>query len=165
MILYHLRHGEAVPPNGTITDAARTLSDRGRADIERAGGLLSRLTPPVTRILTSPLVRAVQSAEILSRTIPSHPAVAQSENLIPGFRVNSLLEELARLGEENLVAVGHQPDLTGLISHLLSGSRLNLEMQPGSLASLEVGPMRGELAGHLRWLLTPALIRSLNGNQ
>ena len=114
MNLYLLRHGEAVPPNGTMTDAERTLSDRGRTDIERVGRILSRLTPAVARVVTSPLVRAVETAEIVSSVIPWHPAVSRSGNLVPGFRVKDFLGELADLKEENLLAVGHQPDLTAL---------------------------------------------------
>ena len=165
MILYLLRHGEALPPDGTITDRERALSERGRTDIEGAGRLLSRLRPEVARVVTSPLVRAVQTAEIVSRTIPWHPTVIPSENLVPGFRLASLLDELLGMKEEHLVAVGHQPDMTGLISHLLSGPRLDLDMQPGALAALEVGLNKDGPAGRLRWLLSPHLIRSLNGNQ
>jgi len=165
MNLYLLRHGEAVPPDGTITDAARTLSNRGRTDIENAGRILSRLKPGIVRVVTSPFVRAVETAEIVSSIIPWHPAVSRSENLVPGFRVKDLLDELAVLKEENLVAVGHQPDLTALISHLLSGPLLDLEMQPGSLAALEFSLKREGATGRLRWLLTPTLTRSLNGNE
>ena len=165
MNLYLLRHGEAVPPNGTITDAARTLSDRGRTDIERVGQLLSRITPAVARVVTSPLVRAVETAEIVSSIIPWHPAVSCSGNLVPGFRVKDLLDELDGLKEENLLAVGHQPDLSALISHLLSGPQLDLEMQPGSLAAVEFVMKREGATGRLRWLLTPGLTRSLNGNE
>ena len=165
MNLYLLRHGEAIPPNGTISDNARTLSDRGRNDIEGAARLLSRLSPSVTRIVTSPLVRAGQTGEILRGALPWHPTVSQSENLSPGFRRAALLEELAGMNEQDIVAVGHQPDLTGLISYLISGPLLALEMDPGSLAALTVTNMPGGPTGRLRWLLNPGLIRSLNGNQ
>ncbi len=165
MNLYLLRHGEAVPPNGTMTDAERTLSDRGRTDIERVGRILSRLTPAVARVVTSPLVRAVETAEIVSSVIPWHPAVSRTENHVPGLLVKDFLGELAGGKEETILAVGHQPDLTALISHLLSGPQLDLEMPPGSLAAVEFFLKREGATGRLRWLLPPALTRSLNGNE
>ena len=164
MILYLLRHGQAVPSNGTITDSARSLSDQGRTDSEGVGRLLARLTPSVEKVLTSPLVRAVQTAENVSAAMPWHPAVSRSENLVPGFRQTGLLNELASLKEQHVLAVGHQPDLTGLISYLISGPALHLEMEPGSLAALTVTHRKEGHIGILHWLVSPMLIRSLNGN-
>jgi phosphohistidine phosphatase SixA len=107
----------------------------------------------------------VETAEIVSSVLPWHPVVSRSENLVPGFRATSLLDEIVRMNEDNLVAVGHQPDLAGLISYLLSGTRLGLDMQPGTLAALDFVMKPEGPDGRLRWLLSPTLIRSLNGNQ
>ncbi len=164
MNLYLLRHGDAIPSKGTEPDSARELSDRGRGDVEGAGRLLSRLTPSITRILASPLVRAGQTAEIVKGALPGQPEVTLSPNLVPGFRRANLLQELSGLTDQCVLAIGHQPDLTGLIAHLISGASLNLEMEPGSLAALTVTTIPEVPAGRLRWLLNPALIRSLNGN-
>ena len=124
MNLYLARHGEAVATGGSVVrDADRPLSARGEEDAALMGRFLARICPALGMVLTSPLLRAVRTGEIMGNEISSHPVFSVSNQLAPGFRPKSLYEELVRLsGDGDILAVGHQPDLSGFIAYLISGS-------------------------------------------
>ena len=160
MNLYLIRHGEAVPAGGTIIhDSERVLTDRGRDDAELVGSMLSRIHPSITLILTSPLVRAVETGQIIAAALQSKPAVRRADSLAPGFRHGILLNELTALKEENIIAVGHQPDMSNFIAYLIAESSAGVAMATCSVAFLEVSHDSTEHHARLRWLVTPELIR------
>lgn len=165
MILYLTRHAEAVKVGGVITrDADRPLTDHGRDDARIMGVALARLDPNISTIITSPLVRAVQTGEIISQSLAGHPAVQTSHAIVPGFRPKRLLEELVALGAaKSLVAVGHQPDLTGLIAYLVADeSPAAVAMAPCAVAKLSIPDGDPTGGAQLLWLLTPEAIRAVN---
>ena len=166
MILYLARHGEAEPTGGSIArDADRPLSARGEEDAMFMGRALACISPSLTMVITSPLVRAVRTGEIMGKEIGSQPVFSVSNQLAPGFRFKSLYEELLALGGSGeALAVGHEPDLSGFIAYLISGSASSpatVAMPPGAVARLSVrgGKTRPDAA--LEWLLTPQVVRSL----
>jgi phosphohistidine phosphatase len=156
--LYLVRHAEAVPVGGRILrDADRTLSARGEEDSALMGRWLAGIDPDVDSIVTSPLVRAKRTAEILLREMSDHPALHVSEHLAPGFSHAPLLEELSALDRGGgIVAVGHQPDLSMFIAFLIADrAQVAVAMEPGAIAHLRVRTSAGRLESQLRWLLTP----------
>ncbi len=162
MNLYLIRHAEALPVGGAVTrDADRHLSPRGEEDAMLMGRALSLLDPGVDIIVTSPLVRAVETGEIIGKEITGHPIMHVSEHLAPGFNDKALFRELLSLGAgSNIVAVGHQPDLSDFVSFLIaSGQAASIAMTAGSIAKLVVEGSEPE--GHLAWLLTPEAVRGL----
>ncbi len=164
MNLYLARHGEAVATGGSIArDADRPLSVRGEDDAVLMGRVLARLCPGLEMVVTSPLVRAVRTGEIVGSEISSHPIIKVSNHLAPGFRHKSLYDELVMLcGDRDVLAVGHQPDLSGFIAYLISGSSSALvAMAPGAVARLTVQKGKTRPDGTLEWLLTPQVARSL----
>ncbi|MFN0157470.1 MAG: phosphohistidine phosphatase SixA [Bacteroidota bacterium] len=160
MNLYLVRHAEAVALGGIIRrDFDRPLSTVGEADAEIVGKSLVRLDPNINVVVTSPLVRAVQTGGIIGRAISRNPIFHVSEHLAPGFRQKSLLDELVALsGDGSIAAVGHQPDMSMFVSYLLSGTS-HVAFQPGSVAGLKVKASRAE--SHLLWLLSPEIIRGI----
>jgi phosphohistidine phosphatase len=154
MRIYLVRHSEAVDRVPSMPDAARYLSARGRVSFREmarrfrdAGGL-------PTRILTSPFVRAVQSAEILSETLRYDGEVVVDARLSPGFDVAKLNAVLDGCPSEREIAfVGHEPDLGGILTRLLSLPQ-GYAMRKGAIAALEL-PIAGDpLRAGLAWLLT-----------
>jgi phosphohistidine phosphatase len=164
MNLYLVRHGEAVATGGSIVrDADRPLSVRGEEDAILMGRILAQLCPALEMVVTSPLVRAVRTGEIMGNEISSHPVFSVSNHLAPGFRYKNLIDELMMLcGNGDVLAVGHQPDLSGFISYLISGPAPALvAMAPGAVARLTVQSGKTRPEATLEWLLTPQVARTL----
>ena len=154
MRIYLVRHSEAVGRIPSMPDTARYLSAQGRVSFREmarrfrdAGGL-------PTRILTSPYVRAVQTAEILSETLRYDGEVVLDPRLSPGFDVAMLNAVLDGCPCEREIAfVGHEPDLGGILSHLLSLPQ-GYAMRKGAIAALDF-PIAGDpLRAGLAWFLT-----------
>ena len=154
MRIYLVRHSEAVGRVPSMPDTARYLSAQGRVSFREmarrfrdAGGL-------PTRILTSPYVRAVQTAEILSETLRYGGEVVVDPRLSPGFDVAMLNAVLDGCPCEREIAfIGHEPDLGGILSHLLSLPQ-GYAMRKGAIAALDF-PIAGDpLRAGLAWLLT-----------
>ena len=122
MNLYLARHGEAVATGGSVVrDADRPLSVRGEEDAVLMGRVLARICPSLEMVITSPLVRAVRTGEIMGNEVSSHPVFSVSNHLAPGFRHKNLYDDLMMLcANGDVLAVGHQPDLSGFIAYLIS---------------------------------------------
>jgi len=126
------------------------------------GRALSLLEPHVEIIVTSPLVRAIDTGEIIGKEISDHPITHVSEHLAPGFHDTSLFHELLSLGAgSNIIAVGHQPDLSNFVSFLIGGNRTaSVAMAAGAVAKVVLDGVSPQ--GHLAWLLTPEAVRTLS---
>lgn len=164
MDLYLVRHAEAVRVGGTIIrDVDRHLTDDGERDAALMGQALSRIDSEITMVLTSPLVRAVQTGEIIGKQLAAPPIVKSSERLAPGFSQQSLLDELLALsGDSAVVAIGHQPDMTMFIGFLTSATRsAAVAMSTGSIAHVHVDALPAGTESWLRWLLTPEIVQKL----
>jgi phosphohistidine phosphatase len=164
MNLFLARHGEAVATGGVVLrDADRPLSVRGEEDAALMGRVLARICPNLQMVVTSPLLRAVRTGEIMGNEIGSHPVFSVTNHLAPGFRHKSLLDELMLLASDgDILAVGHQPDLSAFIAFLVSGAAdASVGMPPGAVARLTVRPGRARHSATLEWLLTPQLAKSV----
>ena len=116
-----IRHGSA--EDRAATDFERALTARGRAEAEAAGDRLARssLAPPVS-IVSSPLVRARQSAEIVARQIGFTGPIDLDEALVPDGAPGGVRDLVARLGERrHVVLVAHEPILSAACSLLTGG--------------------------------------------
>jgi phosphohistidine phosphatase len=163
MNLYLIRHGDAVPVGGSIQhDADRVLSPQGREDALAMGATLAKAGAPVSAILTSPLTRAVETAELLAGKLPSNPRIIQSEHLTPGFGQRILLDQLNSLHHEGIIVIGHQPDMSSFLSYLVGDGETVVEMTTCAAALVRLSKPLNPHGGVLRWLLTPDLVRALN---
>lgn len=165
MNLYIIRHCEAAPVGGRVRlDADRPLTPRGEEDAAMVAGALAALDNNIGVILSSPLVRAVQTSRIIASRIPGAPSVTPTGNLSPGFRPKALLTELAAApASKGVILVGHQPDLGELIALLIAdGSSAEIGFPPGAAAKITFEPARGAHEARMHWLLTPEALRRLN---
>jgi phosphohistidine phosphatase len=161
MRLYFLRHGQAGDKDTWPgDDFQRTLTAEGRAEMEAAAKGLRALGLAPSAVLSSPLVRARQTAEIAARALGM--AVTEASSLAPGCDLDGLAEALRpyRSADEALV-VGHEPDFSTLIGLLIAkhGAMAMIEMKKGACCRVDLsgkGDGANTLAGRgtLAWLLT-----------
>ena len=164
MILYLIRHAEAVRVGGSIQrDADRMLTQQGEQDSVLMGRALTRVEPSPGIVVTSPLTRAVQTGQLIAHEI-CHSESRATENLAPGFRHKDLLEEILSVaGEGNIVVVGHQPDMGAFLSYLISDSaRAFVVFPPAAMAKVSVPASNPAGESTLHWILTPETVRHLH---
>lgn len=148
-----VRHGEAVDDAPGLGDAGRWLTPAGRETTRRVARLLAkdRAQRPA-EIWTSPLVRAVQTAEILAERVKRGVEVTVRRELTPGEDEEAVLAILARYeGKGPIALVGHEPQLSAIAVSLLPGVEW-----PGLKKSGVLGvAWNGAGAGVMRFLLQP----------
>jgi phosphohistidine phosphatase len=157
-----VRHAIAAPRETFDgPDAARALTDEGRARMERGARALRRLVPELDHIAPSPLVRAVETAEILAGVYGGIEAV-EVACLLPGANVGELAAWLEDAAVEALAIVGHEPDLSIAVSWLAAGVEdSRVVLGKGGAALLDLPGEIGAGQGSLLWLLRPAQLRRL----
>jgi phosphohistidine phosphatase len=148
MELYFLRHGEADWPNWNKADDERPLTKRGKKEMRELAKFLSRLKVRPNMIVTSPLPRAAQTAEIAADYLKAK--LRKDELLAPGFGMTELRTALKRHHAKVLMLVGHEPDFTNVISGLTGGS---LKLSKAGVALVDVDPESED--GRLLWLFPP----------
>ncbi|MGL4400236.1 MAG: phosphohistidine phosphatase SixA [Luteolibacter sp.] len=157
MDLILLRHGKA-EDNHPDGDFSRPLVEKGRKQSRRAAMLLraAEMLPDI--VLTSPLVRARQTAEEFCNTAGIPGATIQGW-LACGMAPETAMRELAAFHDFKSVAiVGHEPDFSQLIQWILGANGGSIEVKKGAIASLRVSPP--SRSGTLVCLIPPALMKN-----
>jgi|SRR4051812_26088740 phosphohistidine phosphatase len=151
MKLYFFRHGQADWPNWTKSDDERPLTKKGAKEVRKVAKLLSQLEiTPV--ILTSPLPRASQTAEVAAKVLEVE--LREEVKLRPGFDVSALAKIVEKNSVDALMVVGHEPDFSETIREL-TGGRVKLSKAGVAFVDLDTPTMTGQL----RWLLPPGIAR------
>jgi len=148
-----LRHSSAIDPYAALHDEVRWLTDEGRARMRRMADALFEVGLRFTVIYTSPLVRAVQTAEILASASPDfHGPVEVHPELAPDFGTTAqALTPLDHADDDDLVVlVGHEPKIRVLTAHLAGLSHMP-GFQPGAACLVEVHGGRGAF----QWMMDP----------
>ena len=152
MQLYFLRHGEADWPHWTRPDDERPLTDFGKKEVRQVAKFLSRLKVKPNLVVSSPLPRALQTAEVAAEQLKTK--LRQDEALEPGFGISELRTLLKRHGSKVLMLVGHEPDFTSVISALTDAS---LKLSKAGVALVDFDPETEK--GRLLWLFPPRVAR------
>jgi phosphohistidine phosphatase len=165
MNLYLVRHAIAFNPDPATwpDDRDRPLTPDGEKKFRRAVRGLKALVPGVDVVLSSPLVRAWRTAELLQKT-GGWPEPTRFDQLEPGTPPTDVVDALKpHASARSLALVGHEPSLHELLSYLLTGDPSNVRatMKKGGVACLTIndGPRAGSAA--LQWVLQPRVLRSL----
>lgn len=156
MLLHLLRHADAGDPEAwTGPDAVRPLSDKGRKQSKRLGDHLASIGFTADAIITSPKIRAEQTAEIVAERVEGKVSV--DDRLAHPFDIDTVEALLSDAGDpERVVLVGHDPDFSDTLSALCGPQ---LEMKKGAFARIEIDrPLRAG-GGTLRWLLSPDVLK------
>lgn len=135
-----MRHGDADAeiPEG-LSDEARPLTTKGRHMVEaHFQSLAPRMASPGL-IFTSPLVRAVQTAQILAMILRHEGPLRVHRGLLPDMPVGALEALIQEHLGEHLILVGHQPSMGAMASHLLGFQSFPKPVSPGTVIGLERG--------------------------
>jgi phosphohistidine phosphatase len=143
--LWFLRHGEA-EPHDARPDFDRRLTGRGERQSRAAGSALAALGLSFQLVVTSPRVRALNTARLACEALGGEPVV--DDRLGDGFELEDALELAAAVGEDKRVLfVGHNPDLAQIVGDLTGG---RIELKKGGVAGVRRQGRSGELIGLLR---------------
>lgn len=152
MLTYFLRHGEADWPDWKKSDDERPLTEKGRKEMHEVGAFLTNLSVKPDVVLTSPLPRASQTAEIAARYLDSK--CVEDELLAPRFGRSELKKLLKKHCCESVMLVGHEPDFSKTVGNL-TGARIKLSK--AGIALVEIG---ADLScGRLLWLFPPKIAK------
>lgn len=152
MLIYFLRHGEADWPDWKKPDDERPLTEKGKNEMHQVGAFLANLSVKPDIVLTSPLARAAQTAEIAAGYIDSKSV--EDELLAPGFGRSELKKLLKKRACESVMVVGHEPDFSKTVGKL-TGARIKLAK--AGLALVETDAGLG--SGRLLWLFPPKIAK------
>ncbi|HLK40313.1 MAG TPA: histidine phosphatase family protein [Polyangiaceae bacterium] len=158
MKLYLIRHGPAEEGATSGVDADRALTSAGRSRVRGVAKTLVKVDEAPLHILSSQLVRAVQTAEIMAieTGASEHGAVVEvARDLQPGGDVVRLVRELARAGRRRAMLVGHEPDMSAAASTLLGS--FDRAFEKSMIVAIKLPPDAGR--GVLRFVLDPKALR------
>jgi phosphohistidine phosphatase len=153
MKLYLIRHAAAIARSEEVVEEHRYLTIPGRKSFRLTAKRMARKGEMPDVIVTSPLARALQTAEILSEALAFQGVVAVSPELAPGFdqaKLGRLLASFKRI--RGLAVVGHEPDLGEVAGALLKLGR-PLPLKKGMVVCLKVPPAKRNGKVSLKWLL------------
>ncbi len=162
--LYLVRHAEAADRSDAYPDDdLRPLTPDGMTRFRAEVRALGELGVSIDRILSSPLVRARQTAEILSEVQPGHPPVLIADALAPGGSAARVFRDLARLtGDREVALVGHEPGIGQLAGRLI-GASAGIPFKKGAVCRIDVDRLPPAGPGRLRWFLPPKAMRKIAG--
>jgi phosphohistidine phosphatase len=160
--LYLIRHGVAEERGEDWPDdSKRPLTAEGIAKLRKEARGLTAIGEGFDHIVSSPLVRTRQTAEVFSEHLKNKPPVSTADALAPAGTPAAVIQEITKHVRKARVAlVGHEPNLGELAAQLI-GARAPLEFKKGGICRIdfEVLPPKG--VGALRWFLPPRVLRKL----
>jgi phosphohistidine phosphatase len=161
--LYLVRHAIAAERGPKYPDDnLRPLTKEGIDKMRTAARGLADLDPEIDVVISSPLVRAKQTAEILLGELEPTPAHGLLEELSPGYSPADLAEALGRYETHRTIAlVGHEPDL-GTFAAWLIGAHKAIPFKKGGIACFEVTAFPPTRSSTLLWAATPRMLRGLS---
>lgn len=164
MDVFFLRHGEAgnrvaIPSK----DVERALTESGKEEIEEIAESFERMDLEFNKIVSSPLARARETAEIVANAQKKSGKVELWDELRPEGNRLDLYRKLSRLRQDaDVLLVGHEPYLSNVIGEIISGSLASkIKIKKGGLARVQITSFAPKPTGDLWWLLTPRQLKKM----
>jgi phosphohistidine phosphatase len=155
MQVYLLRHGVAEKDRPGLSDADRALTQDGRRKLRQVLRAASEAQVKPTLLLSSPLKRAIETAEIAQEVLEYKSEILRTKALLPGSRPEQVWEEIrVHRDEASLMLVGHNPLFAELSGYLLGSSEMQVDFKKGALLRIDFDAFRAQPKGILRWYLT-----------
>lgn len=160
MVIYFLRHASAGDKKAPTPqeDEKRPLDSKGIEQSKQMGRLLAALEVELDAFISSPLTRAVQTAELAAEEMRGQPSVILDDALRPDAPYEQFQELLQHYERRSAIAVtGHNPNQSEFLSYLVSGgtSKDAIELKKGAIAKVEVKQGKATL----QWCITPKVLK------
>jgi len=154
MEIWILRHAKAEDGGPGTPDEERELTPGGHETMRSVARAIARLEPKLDAILTSPLVRARQTAEPVARVLSLEDEVIETDALVPDADPKEILREIGKKGFKRAMVVGHMPHLGRLLGYLLTGRRDSaIDIKKAALARIQFDGDIPKPPGTLTFLL------------
>jgi len=165
MKLYLVRHAIAEnrsPDNED--DSLRPLTEKGKEKLERIASGLGKLGVEPDLIVSSPYVRASQTASILAKTLKYKEELIYSDSLVPMGEPDDMIGEInEKYSVDELMLVGHEPSMSMLASVLLAGDpNISINFKKGGVCCLSADDLHYDRKATLEWLITPKISTKLS---
>ena len=163
MFVYILRHAIAVQRGASgYPNDDRPLTEDGIEKMQKAARGIAVLIDTIDVILTSPLIRAHDTAKLVAEARGADHKIEICKELLPGNSSKKFLLHLAKYKSfKNVMIVGHEPDLGYIASALLGSNASIIEFKKGALCCIEVPTLPPRNPGKLHWHLQPRQLRDL----
>lgn len=159
MQVYILRHGIAEENGPGGDDSARPLTNEGRKRLKEVMRVAEQADVLPSRIVTSPYVRAVQTAEVAIEALGYTEDLLRSESLVPDSTPQDVWEEVrAHQGVMQLMLVGHEPLLSRVVAFFLNSPSLFVDLKKGAIVRIDIDHFGPQPHGVLKWMLVPKLV-------
>lgn len=160
--LYLIRHGLAAERGPEYPDdSKRPLTNRGINGLRREARALNALGVTFELIITSPLARARQTADVFAEALSGKPAVINSDALAPAGTPAAVIHEIVKHQKKVRIAlVGHEPNIGELAARLI-GARSPIEFKKGAMCRIDFEALPPKAIGQLRWFLPPRVLRKI----
>jgi phosphohistidine phosphatase len=156
MQLYILRHGIAEDEKPGSKDSDRALTAEGKKKLREVMRVAQRAGVAPKLMVSSPYVRAVQTAEIAMDALGYKDTLLQTKVLVPSSDPKSVWEEVRVHSDvPELMLVGHEPLLSALTAYLLGAPSLYVDLKKGAIVRIDISTFGAEPHGVLKWLLVP----------
>lgn len=170
MKVYVLRHGEAEErtTSWAVRDDERPLTRAGIKKFKRSLSGLRAMGLEFHRVLSSPLTRARQTAEIFCAGLNPQGGLEFTSHLSPSGDPRKLIAHLRKYQakQENVIVVGHEPYLSQLIGKLIWGNENGrVKLKKGGICCLKTGHLKYGPCATLNWLLTPRQLLLIGGER
>jgi phosphohistidine phosphatase len=152
MTLYFLRHGKADWPDWDRPDAERPLTEKGKKETRKVAKFLAKAKVAPKLILSSPLPRALQTAEIAARKLDA--PLVEDPALAKKFDKEKLESLLKKYPGDAVMLVGHEPSFSEVVGAITNGA---VKMAKSAVACVNVSLT--SMSGELLWLVTPKLLK------
>lgn len=161
MNLFILRHASAGTQRANpVIDVKRPLDKEGKQQCLLAGSYLNSLKVQFDRVISSPLKRSQQTACFVGTEVGYEAGITVSEALAPGATLRQFQNLIDSLdGVENVLLVGHNPNLSIFLGSLISTGQSSIRLRKGAIARVDYTHRLGTLL----WLVDPRILRSIYG--
>jgi phosphohistidine phosphatase len=158
MQVYLLRHGIAEEAKTGMSDAERSLTPDGRRKLRQVLSSAAEAGVQPDLILSSPLKRAIQTAELAQQVLKSKNEILQSNSLVPASNPDEVWEEIRRHKKaSSILLAGHNPLFARLAPYLLGTPDVHVDFKKGAMMRLDFESLSIKPRGVLRWYLTARL--------
>jgi phosphohistidine phosphatase len=158
MQIYVLRHGIAEDGAPGGRDADRSLTAEGRKKLREVLRLALRADVSPSLIITSPYLRAVQTAEVAVEVLGYDESLLKAEALVPSSSPEGVWDEIRNhKGLVQLMLVGHEPLLSRVVAYLLGAPSIQVDLKKAALVRIDIDSFGPQPRGMLKWMLVPKL--------